>query len=69
MSPLARNWFFGSQYMDYSTPPTSLYFRNLFVPPLPAEQFWIGMAFALGMTYLMTYAGLHVGRVLQRITR
>jgi hypothetical protein len=69
MSPLARNWFFGSHYMDYSTPPTSLYFMNRFVPPLPAGQFWMGMAFALCMACLMTYAGLHVGRVLQGIKR
>ena len=69
MSPLARNWFFGTAYMDFGTPPTSLYARFQFVPPPPAEQFWRVMAIALGMTCLMTYLGLHLGRVMQRVRR
>jgi hypothetical protein len=69
MSPLARNWFFGTTYMDFSTPPTSLYARFQFVPPPPARQFWLVMAIALGMTCLMTYLGLHLGRVMQRVRR
>jgi hypothetical protein len=69
MSPLARNWFFGTAYMDFSTPPTSLYARFEFVPPPPAQQFWLVMAIALGITCLMTYLGLHLGRVMQRVRR
>ena len=33
MTPLARNWLFGTTYLDFSTPPTSLYARFQFVPP------------------------------------
>ena len=44
MSPLARNWFFGTAYMDYGTPPTSLYARFEFVPPEPAGRFWTRLA-------------------------
>ena len=46
MSPLARNWFFGTTYMDFSTPPASLYARFVFVPPEPLPQFWRGMLIA-----------------------
>jgi hypothetical protein len=69
MSPLARNWFFGTAYMDFGTPPTSLYARFQFVPPPPAAQFWRVMAIALAVTCLMTYVGLHLGRVMQRVRR
>lgn len=69
MSPLARNRFLGTAYMDFGTQPTSLYARFEFVPPEPAWQFWPAMAIALVTTCLMTYAGLHVGRVMQRVRR
>jgi hypothetical protein len=69
MSPHARNWFFGAQYMDFGTPPTSLYARFQFVPPEPPGQFWRVMAIALITTCVMTYVGLHVGRAMQRVKR
>jgi hypothetical protein len=69
MSPLARNWVFGTTYMDFGTPPTSLYAQFQFVPPLPPAQFWRGMAIALFTTCVMTYLGLHLGRVMQRVRR
>jgi hypothetical protein len=69
MSPTARNWFFGTTYMDFSTPPTSLYARFEFVPPPPAPQFWVVMTIALVTTCLMTYIGLHVGRAMHRVRR
>jgi hypothetical protein len=69
MSPLARNWFFGTMYMDYGTPSTSLYARFEFLPPQPASQFWIGMAVAALTTCLMTYVGLHIGRAMLRVRR
>jgi hypothetical protein len=69
MSPLARNWFFGTTYQDYDTPPTSLYARFLFVPADPAPQFWWGLAIAALTTCVMTYVGLHAGRAMQRVRR
>jgi hypothetical protein len=69
MSPLARNWFFGTEYMDFSTPPTSLYARFEFVPPGPPSRFWIALTIAFIATCLMTYVGLHVGRAMQRVRR
>ena len=47
MSPLARNRFFGTTYMDFSTPPSSLYARFEFVPPETLPQLGRGMLIAL----------------------
>jgi hypothetical protein len=69
MSPLARNWFFGTTYQDYGTPPTSLYARFQFMPPESASQFWWGLAIAMLTTCVMTYGGIHAGRAMQRIRR
>ncbi len=69
MSPSARNWVFGTAYMDFSTPPTSLYARFLFVPPDTPTQLAGGLAVAVLVSCLMTYAGLHAGRAVQRVTR
>jgi hypothetical protein len=69
MSPSARNWFFGAGYMDYATPPTSLYARFEFIPPEPAPRFFTMLGVALLTTCVMTYIGLHVGRAMQRVRR
>lgn len=69
MSPLARNWFFGTGYFDYGTPPTSLYATFRFVPPSPAARFWTGMFVALATSCVMTYIGLHAGRAMERVRR
>ena len=69
MSPLARNWFFGTTYMDYGTPPTSLYARFQFVPAAPGSQFWTVMSAAVFTACAMSYVGLHVGRAMQRVRR
>jgi hypothetical protein len=69
MSSRARNWFFGTMYMDYATPPTSLYARFQFVPPAPGARFWWVMLLALVTACAMTYIGLHVGRAMQRVRR
>jgi len=70
MSPAARNWFFGTHYLDYGIPSTSYYVRNLFFPleRTPAE-FWTGMAIALVAAVLSTRLGLAWGSWMQRIRR
>jgi hypothetical protein len=70
MTPYARNWFFGTTYMDYGTPEYSLYARYLFAPSeaTPA-QFWRGMMIAAVVSCLMTWLGLRAGRVMQRVKR
>jgi hypothetical protein len=69
MSPLARNWFFGTMYLDYGTPATSLYARYQFTPAAPTPRFWTVMGMALLTACVMTYVGLHAGRAMQRVRR
>jgi hypothetical protein len=69
MTPYARNWFFGTTYMDYSTPEHSLYARNLFVPNEGPAQFWRGMLIAALVSCLMMWLGTYAGRAMQRVKR
>jgi hypothetical protein len=69
MSPLARNWLFGAAYVDFSTPPASAYARFEFIPPDTGPEFATGMLIAILIACAMTYAGLHVGRLMQRVKR
>ena len=68
MSPLARNWIFGTEYMDYGTPPQSLYARFVF-PPAKRMQFWRGMLIATVLSCLMVWLGIHAGRSMQKVKR
>jgi hypothetical protein len=69
MSPLARNRFFGAGYWDFFTLPSSPYARFQFIAPETPRQFAIGMMIAALISWLMSYVGLHLGRVLQRVNR
>ena len=69
-SPLARNWFFGSMNMDFSTPPRSSLARYAFAyREATAAQFWRGLLIAAIMSCAMTWMGLHAGRAMRRIRR
>jgi hypothetical protein len=69
MTPLARNWFFGTEYMDYGTPADSEYARNVFHASEAPPQFWRGMLLAALISCVMMYIGLHAGRAMQRVKR
>jgi hypothetical protein len=69
MTPLARNRFFGTEYMDFSTPVQSLYARYQFVLRESPPQFWRGMLMAAGLSCLMMWAGLHAGRAMRNVKR
>jgi hypothetical protein len=69
MAPAARNWFFGTAYMDYGTPSGSLYARFVFPPPEAAAQFWRGMTIATLLSCLMVWLGIHAGRAMQKVRR
>jgi hypothetical protein len=70
MTPLARNWFFGASYMDFSTSPRSPYARFVFfnreATPL---QFWRSLSVAALLAMTMTSLGVYLGRGLQKIRR
>jgi hypothetical protein len=70
MTTAARNWLFGTAYMDYSTPPWSAYARFEFVPrEATAAQFWRGMAIAVLISCSTTWIGVHAGRLMRKVRR
>jgi hypothetical protein len=70
MTVNARNRFFGTAYMDFSTPPQSSYARFVFYPDhsTPA-QFVRGMLVALLISCLTMWVGLLAGRAMQKVRR
>jgi hypothetical protein len=69
MTPHARNWFFGTEYQDFSTPPQSFYARHEFFARESPPQFWRGMFIASLVSCLMMWAGLRAGRAMQQVKR
>jgi hypothetical protein len=69
MTPAARNWVFGTMYMDYGTPANSLYARFEFDAPEPPLAMLSGLIMAAMVSWLMAYLGLHVGRAMHRVRR
>jgi hypothetical protein len=70
MTPLSRNWFFGTEYMDFSTPPQSFYARNaFFYNESTPQQFWRGMLVAALISCLTMWIAVHAGRMMQKVRR
>jgi hypothetical protein len=69
-SPLARNWFFGTMNLDFSTRPNAPLARYVFFyREDTAAQFWRGLLIAAVMSCVMTWIGLHAGRAMRRVRR
>jgi len=70
MSPAARNWFFGSGYLDFGTPARSPLARYEFFyrEPTPA-MFWRNMAIAGLVACFFAWLGMHLGRAMQKVRR
>lgn len=69
MSPLARNWFFGTKYFGYNIIPTSLYARYLFPPPEAPAVFWREAALAFSIATVLIRLGFAAGDRMRRIQR
>jgi hypothetical protein len=70
LSPAARNWFFGADYLPYFDGPNSYSARHLFVPfERTHSEFWLRMAEALVIAVLSTRIGLAWGDWLRRVRR
>ena len=70
MSPQARNWFFGTTYVDYNMPPWSPYANFQFVPgEASAGEFWRRMLLAGATLWVMMWIGLRAGRAMERVRR
>jgi len=68
MTEHARNWFFGAQYIDFSTPPRSAYARFLFAAR-DSSPLWRGLLIATLVSIVMMWLGIHAGRAMQRVRR
>ena len=69
-TPEARNWFWGSGYLDFSTPARSpLATYEFFIREPEAGQFWRGMGIALLLSCFMSWIGIHFGRAMQKVRR
>jgi hypothetical protein len=70
MSPWSRNWVFGTTYMDYNMPLWSPYANFQFIPSeATVEQFWGRMLLAGVTLWAMMWAGLRIGRAMERVRR
>ena len=69
MTPAARNWVFGTTYMDYGTPANDLYARFDFGPLERPLELLSGLIMAAMVSWLMAYLGLHVGRAMHQVRR
>jgi hypothetical protein len=68
-SPAARNPIFGGEYFDYMTRPTSLIARRVFFTNGTAQEFWLGIAWALLWSILAARVGLGNGSRLRQVQR
>jgi hypothetical protein len=70
MSPAARNWFFGSGYLDYGTPSWSPLARYEYFDREPTlAMFWRNMAIAGLVACFFAWLGMHLGRAMQKVRR
>lgn len=70
LSPAARNWFFGSGYLDFATPTWSkLATYEYFYREPTAAHFWRNMAIAGLTAWLFAWMGVHLGRAMQKVRR
>jgi hypothetical protein len=68
LSPWARNWFFGSHYVDYMTPPASPIARFVFLD-MDRGDFWTNLTLALLSAILLTRLGMAWGESMRRVRR
>ena len=70
MSPLSRNWVFGTHYQMYMVSPTAPGARSeFFAYETSRAEFWRGMAIAAATAMVSSRIGLAVGAWLRRIQR
>ncbi|MFI5106455.1 MAG: hypothetical protein ACHP79_16145 [Terriglobales bacterium] len=70
MSPASRNWVFGTMYFDYNLHPNDHYVQHLFFAvEKTMTEFWMQMAFAVGLAMVTTRLGMGWGNWMRRIRR
>jgi hypothetical protein len=68
ISPLAKNWVFGTAYFPYMQPPSNYHFSYEFFHE-PAKAFWGGLGIAWITAVVSTAIGLQCGSWLGRLKR
>jgi hypothetical protein len=69
-SEASRNWFFGTHYLDYGTPPTSLVARHVFSQwEKTSGEFWGNLAAAVVIAIVMTRLGIALSDSMRRVRR
>ncbi len=69
MSPASANWFFGTGYIYFATPPGAMIVRRVFYPSVSAVQFALAIGFAMMLGTLSFRWGLTRGEWLGKIKR
>ena len=69
MSPLARNWFFGTQYFGYYVHPGSMLARYVFLPTESGLNLLQELVLAMAVATLTMWLGLQGGGWMRRIRR
>jgi hypothetical protein len=69
MTNAARNSFFGTAYLDFSTQPQSHDAMREFFRPEQGFVLWQGLAMAMLYAALSTWIGLALGRWMRTIQR
>jgi hypothetical protein len=68
-SPMARNAFFGADYMGYFVPPQSFLAQHRFLLVDTGLQFWLNIARAIVFAFASTFVGLLWGGWMQKVKR
>jgi len=69
LSPLSRNKFFGTIYLNYGMPPTSYMARNEFLPMQPLSELITGFGIAIAAAILAVRWGFSRGEWMSKVKR
>ncbi|MBL8294441.1 MAG: hypothetical protein JNN08_21525 [Bryobacterales bacterium] len=70
MTAVGRHWFFYANAMDYRTPTTSYFYRQVFYPWSKSTMVWSGeMALAFVGAIITAWLGLYCGAWLEKVKR
>jgi hypothetical protein len=69
MTDAAKNWFFGTTYLQYNMPSTSFDALRRFVNPETGSALWSGLGLAVLFAFLSAWLGIRMGRWMREIQR
>jgi hypothetical protein len=69
MSPLSRNWIFGTEQISYLAPPNDNLVRNIFQSEATRSEFWMKLGWAVVAAILSSRIGLAFGDWMRSVRR